>query len=268
MSAKKIEELFRSKLEGHSVPPGEQAWMKLQGKMAKRNKTPLVWMRVAAAVLLVLTATWLLTTPGGEQATVEQVADNRPEIDTPVPATDDTEKVKQPVEEPDASQKALAENTTKEKPRQAPPATRKRAGQPKQPVQLAENATTAAATPMPMEQIELAQLDPEKMNLPEEVSPAEMETAIARVSEIKPPAQEVKITYIAGEEESFLQPVRELIASDTAKEPKERKGFGKLIASAKNIAAADLLADIRDTKDELFRGNLKIGKEEKLNNSK
>jgi hypothetical protein len=48
----KIDELFREKLEHHSVSPNAEVWQKMEANLVKKN-SPTWWWRIAAVVLLV-----------------------------------------------------------------------------------------------------------------------------------------------------------------------------------------------------------------------
>lgn len=47
----RIDELFKSKLEHHTVPPGTIAWQKIELNLVKKN-SPISWLRIAAVFVL------------------------------------------------------------------------------------------------------------------------------------------------------------------------------------------------------------------------
>ncbi|MFM8739807.1 MAG: hypothetical protein ACKOC0_06340, partial [Cytophagales bacterium] len=53
----KMDELFKNKLENHSLPPSAEAWEKVEHQLEKKSK-PVIWWRAAAAVLLVGAMGW------------------------------------------------------------------------------------------------------------------------------------------------------------------------------------------------------------------
>lgn len=53
----KMDELFKNKLENHSLPPSAEAWEKVERQLEKKSK-PVIWWRAAAAVLLVGAVGW------------------------------------------------------------------------------------------------------------------------------------------------------------------------------------------------------------------
>jgi hypothetical protein len=46
----KIDQFFKDKLEGHSLPPSEEAWAKVEANLSKKNNVA-IW-RIAAAILI------------------------------------------------------------------------------------------------------------------------------------------------------------------------------------------------------------------------
>ncbi len=264
MSAKKIDELFRQKLSGHAVAPGEQAWAKLQKKMKPGSKTPPVWMRVAAAAtLLAISGMFLLLR---ESPKNEPVLTNRTVVEPK------SEIVEEPREDTIAtpqlpeSEPTVAKNTQNAS--ESAEVTKKRAATPVQPqkpmIASAEKKVEVKDEPVALEDLQRKE-ESIAIELPENPMPEVTETAIAAATEATT-APEVKITYIAGDDEKFLKPVRDLIESEKQKDKKG--GFSKLLASARNITSGDILAEIRESKDDLFNGNFKLNKDEKVNNSK
>lgn len=47
----KMDDLFKRKLEGHSLLPSAEAWNKIESNLEKKSK-PVIWWRAAAAILL------------------------------------------------------------------------------------------------------------------------------------------------------------------------------------------------------------------------
>lgn len=274
MSNKKIDELFRSKLGNHAGSPSPEAWARLQGQMnASNGKKAIVWMRAAAAIVLLLTAGWLVyryqnRIPGLTDTIVKATpATPLPEM-TPAEVTPEP-----PVQEQSllAASEKVQEDTKSAVPAAPQSEKNRRAVQPA-PVQTASaqvNEPAEVIMPEVFEEVtQVAQVTtttaaPEEMEL--SVGGIEAATAVAATRPMV--AQEVKITFKADDDESFLDPVKELIASD---DESKKGGLGKLFASARTLGNRDILAELRDTKDELFSGNIRIGiiKNEKVNNSK
>ncbi len=53
----KMDELYKNKLENHSLPPSAEAWEKVERQLEKKSK-PVIWWHAAAAVLLVGAVGW------------------------------------------------------------------------------------------------------------------------------------------------------------------------------------------------------------------
>jgi hypothetical protein len=284
MSSKKIDDLFRTKLEAHPVSPSPEAWAKLQGKMNPGNrKKGAFWMSVAAAVSMILVAGWFIY----RQSTAELNStntlagiDNTDKVSTPEntnPALVDDQTPDNMMAETQVSSKettevaAANEGLTTESKANAPAKKINRSVQP---------ATTQVASTAQKEELETAALialeDLNKVNevaedatIPETIEIEKVEKSLVAEAQAPVEPMEVKITFKADEDEDrFLEPVRELMASDDGKEKKN--GFNKLLASARTFSNRDILAELRETKDGLLSGSLKIGitKNEKVNNSK
>jgi hypothetical protein len=271
MSSKKIDELFRSKLEGHPVGASPEAWAKLQGKMnPSGRKKGAYWMSIAAGVSLLLLAGWVFYQSGeNDFDPANSLAGKEVTEATVVPKLPVEEKQEDLIAAHQQTEKApVADHSTtaskqpeKKNNRPVQPAATQAASD----IQINE---VKAETMVALESIENVEEVTEEANIPE---PIEIATADAPlVAEAKAPVAplEVKITFKADEDERFLDPVRELIASELPKEKKN--GFNKLLASAKTLGERNIIAELREGKDELFSGSLKLGagKHEKVNNSK
>lgn len=61
MNKRKMDSMFREKLYGHQVTPGTEAWTKLKGNLdSDRKKALLIYWRVAAVIILLLTSLFFL----------------------------------------------------------------------------------------------------------------------------------------------------------------------------------------------------------------
>ncbi|WP_416866879.1 MAG: hypothetical protein ACMVP2_04495 [Imperialibacter sp.] len=288
MSTKKIDHLFRTKLEAHPVSPSPEAWAKLQGKMNPGSrKKGAFWMSVAAAISMILFAGWFIYRQStGELNSPNALAgiDNTEKVTTPEntnPALADDQTPDNMMAETQVGSKetpevavAAEEQTTERKSQTVADAPAKKINRPVQP------ATTQVASTTQMEEMETEALialeDVNKVNevtedttIPETLEIEKIEQSLVADAQAPVEPMEVKITFKADEDEDrFLEPVRELIASDDGKDKKN--GFNKLLASARTFSNRDILAELRETKDGLLSGSLKIGitKNEKVNNSK
>ncbi|MEQ9375748.1 MAG: hypothetical protein RIG68_11250 [Imperialibacter sp.] len=283
MSSKKIDDLFRTKLEAHPVSPSPEAWAKLQGKMNPGNrKKGAFWMSVAAAISMILVAGWFIY----RQSTAELNStntlagmDNTEKVTTPEntnPAladgqTPDNVMAETQVGSKETTEVAAANEGLKTESKANAPA--KKINRPVQPA-TTQVASTAQKEEMKTEALialdEVSNVNEiaEEGTVPETLDIEKVEKSL--VAEVETPSKpmEVKITFKADDDERFLDPVRELIASELPKEKKS--GFNKLLASARTLGDRNILAELRDSKDELFSGSMKMGtnKHEKVNNSK
>jgi len=284
MSTKKIDHLFRTKLEAHPVSPSPEAWAKLQGKMNPGGrKKGAFWMSVAAAISMILFAGWFIYRQStGELNSPNALAgiDNTEKVTTPEntnPALADDQTPDNMMAETQVGSKETTEvaaankGLTAESKADAPA---KKINRPVQP------ATTQVASTTQKEEMKTEALialeDVNKVNevtedttIPETLEIEKIEKSLVADAQAPVEPMEVKITFKADEDEDrFLEPVRELMASDDGKEKKN--GFNKLLASARTFSNRDILAELRETKDGLLSGSLKIGitKNEKVNNSK
>ncbi|WOK05040.1 hypothetical protein [Imperialibacter roseus] len=284
MSNKKIDHLFRTKLEAHPVSPSPEAWAKLQGKMNPGSrKKGAFWMSVAAAVSMILVAGWFIYRQStGELNSPNTLAgiDNTEKVTTPEntnPALADDQTPDNMIAETQVGSEettevaAANEGLTTESKAHAPA---KKINRPVQP------ATTQVASTTQKEEIKTEALIAledvnkvtevtEDITVPETLEIEKIEKSLMANAQAPLEPMEVKITFKADEDEDrFLEPVRELMASDDGKEKKN--GFNKLLASARTFSNRDILAELRETKDGLLSGSLKIGitKNEKVNNSK
>jgi len=262
MSTKKIDELFRSKLADHAAAPGADAWARLQGKMnPPQNKKGFFWMPIAAAVALLILAGWLVfrqshNSGGLNQTLAEKTIPTQPAVaDSSVNTAYQLNEANEP--------KPLAITTEVTRTEQVTPKKKK-----------------TQVTMQPAPQLTASELQRDQLIVSEETlaaNPSEPTSAMVDVPEVlvvteatkeqvaeagnltETPMEtpEVKITFIADDDERFLQPVKDLIASEAAKEKKN--GFGKLIASARTLSNREILAEFRESKDDLFNGNVRLG---------
>ncbi len=262
MSTKKIDELFRSKLADHAAAPGADAWARLQGKMnPPQNKKGFFWIPIAAAVALLILAGWLVfrqsNDSGGLNETLaEQTTSEQPELaDSSHNTTNQIGEIQQPQKSTSTAESTPTEQVTpaKKKIQRTVQPTTPRVASDEQSIRptvaqvtLDANTFEASSTMVDVPEVaEVPETAKEQVALADNVAETPMETP------------EVKITFIADDDERFLQPVKDLIASEAAKEKKN--GFGKLIASARTLSNREILAELRESKDDLFNGNARLG---------
>jgi hypothetical protein len=62
----KLDELFKNKLENHSVPPREEAWNRIQINVEKKSNSVVWWYAAAALLVLSVGGWWAYTWKAGE----------------------------------------------------------------------------------------------------------------------------------------------------------------------------------------------------------
>ncbi len=98
----KMDELFKNKLENHSLPPSAEAWEKVERQLEKKSK-PVIWWRAAAAILLVGALLGISYWWTGEEAGTPTIAeqkkvDSKPEAKTEQTQTPEIDATKKSTE--------------------------------------------------------------------------------------------------------------------------------------------------------------------------
>ncbi len=70
MKNKKIDNLFKNKLAQHELAPRADAWVKLEDKMAPKKSGYMVYWRVAAVLILLITSVFALYDFNGDETAV------------------------------------------------------------------------------------------------------------------------------------------------------------------------------------------------------
>jgi hypothetical protein len=225
MENHKIDRLFQDKLSRHEVDPSPQAWEAINAELKKDNK-PFIWLSIAASVALVATIGWfvLKNEQVGEinvhaYATVDQPSlRNAYEWNLPLPA-ENSVVPKQETKKVVKSEKAKRTSEFVGK----------------------ENVAVEVTAPKLNGDEVLLDIEPIGMdamaNIVEEpmvVVESELDTTPIQSL----PGVSVQITYKA-----------------TPSVPVEEKSrIERLWAKAKEIRPGEMLADIRETKNDFFNG--------------
>lgn len=70
----KMDELFKNKIENHSLSPSAEAWEKVEQHLEKKSR-PIIWWRAAAVVLLAtLLGWWAYTSKTSDTPVIQKVA--------------------------------------------------------------------------------------------------------------------------------------------------------------------------------------------------
>ncbi len=242
------DKLFRDKLQSYQTPAPSGAWNRIEANLDKKNNKVL-WLRIAASLLLLAVAAYLLwpsdsiitpSTPLADQTKTEKPSTTtKPEIkteeqivkSTPVPQNVIAKK-----------QTNLSNRTTKKQRVQekieAPIAE-------KEQVQLAENN-------MNVVEQELSQ------NEESIISPAQSETAVVASAE----TQKVKIIFSADEVNNKYLDKKSL--AEATSEDKKSSTLKKLLDKAYDLKYnQDPFGDLRQKKNEILALNFRTDKQRK-----
>ncbi|MEQ9232299.1 MAG: hypothetical protein RIF46_16580 [Cyclobacteriaceae bacterium] len=220
MENKKLDRFFQEKLARHETTPSNEAWNQISAEL-KGKKRPVVWMRVAAAILILAVSAVAVIQLNDNSTTTGEVVyinpDHPVKIETPVFELPVFEKVETvPVEKkttPARNQKSARQFAAVEK----------------------------TSEPETIELLDAPEIHPiESMALIEMPEPE----IIEEVDEAALlPQLSVQITYIASS-----QPEPDTLKTD------DKTKMGKLIAKAREISPGDMIASIRETKNNFFNG--------------
>jgi uncharacterized protein YktB (UPF0637 family) len=232
-----LHKLFKSKLEGHSLPPSEDAWAKVEARLSKKNSA-IAW-RIAAAVLLAGALIPLLYwTQRKEEVVQSAVVQPAPKENTSSqPGADNVAKKIELPKNAVAEKKKPENNTDRMK------------------------APVAVVTPKPVQQEEhvtLPLIDEQKDN------------TIARIKEVKPEEKLISDATPVNKVTSTVQkPIKlEFTLDDFASEENvvatnevKNTGLKKVLALARDVKNGEgPVGNLREMKNELFALNFIKGK--------
>lgn len=219
MENHKIDRLFQDKLSRHEVDPSPQAWEAINAELKKDNK-PFFWLSIAASVAILATVGFLFTRKGQETLPMDYA---NHAVDQPTPQPQYQWNLSIPEKEVQTEE---AKPVKKYVPKVMKPSSKET---------LAKQVETSFDEFMP--EVESLGLDAVADVVIEDVQDEEMlELDTAPIQSL--PGVGVQITYKA-----------------TPPAPVEEKSrIERLWAKAKEIKPGDVLADIRETKNDFFNG--------------
>ncbi|MEQ8363497.1 MAG: hypothetical protein RIF39_17455 [Cyclobacteriaceae bacterium] len=237
-----IDNLFKKKLEAHSVEPSKGAWVKISSSASKKNKA-VIWFRAAAALLLMTSALWLYNNTN--DTTSSEIAEV---------TTEETGTKELSTNEPVAIQKEedRALSAEKNKTSQPSPPSVQKTNVPLV-AQNNEKLKNESTTPLkvdlisePLESIALVDSNPFQDALAVEASITE--------STSKPIVIEYELKSYAKTPEPEMEPLFQ-----------KKNGLKKVLDVANNLRTGESsLSGLRQAKEDLFALNFK--KEDKKNN--
>jgi hypothetical protein len=252
-----IDNLFRDKLEQHSLEAPPLAWDKIENALPKKNKS-FIWLKVAASLLVLIAAAILLwpqekTTPlvVANDKPVEKNLNNKPK---------DQEKINQ------ATQKAKS-NTDKKEVKTEIKKDTQSSGKPAQ-----------QKTPLPVMNFSKQEpliADVDHLDLKHETVVEETKThAVLNPQEILSTTTETSVAAKLNQESNTLV----LVASDVSKylnknlisdattEEENTSSFRKLLDKASDLKNSETgLSELRQKKNEILALNFRNDKRERNN---
>jgi hypothetical protein len=221
----KVDKLFKTKLEEHTMAPSAKAWEKVEANLSKKNK-PVIWFRIAAVLALAglfTIAAWKWT----EDTTPELVS-----IPTEKPVEQkeklkQAEQIKEQTAVVDQKQKTV---TTKKKKR------------------IPQQKKSNPLTPVVQEN---------KVAITNEQQPEILKQTEVAVAQTVPSQKAIKLTF------SLPTVIKEDETSAVVATLEKKTTLQKAIETANEIRSGDVLGSLRDAKDDLFSWEFKKDKSKK-----
>ena len=229
MDQRKIDRLFREKLDTHEVVPSSQAWEKVEKQISSRNnQRGYYWIAAAVSLIMIGWFAWPSENVKNEWLPIASEINHPKQLDFfdftwSIPAIKQKAQMRIPqpvatIKNPDPLDKPVAS------------------------IVKSEHSNIELYEPETMNESKsfVAELEEgEIFNQPISPKGDELETRVARV----------KITYISSsKKQTLIQP------EDSSKR------FKKLFAFAENLSPGEVLADLRSAKDDFFNDGLKSKK--------
>lgn len=257
MSNHKIDQLFKNKIEGYTIKPSSEAWMKLDAQLNPGNKKGIIWWSsIAASVAIVVAITlWTIsTTDNGLDNNAVALQDNT--ATTPESQNNDTN---------DSDQQPIAEQ-----PENTPIAVIEQVEEAKNKATTDDRESNDMIPPKNKEERvneQVEKLVPETNDLENEEDAESIEEIINNITPVNSdellavneiePIQEVEIKrdeQIRGSVKIIytLQPV---VKTDSSilNPKKKNSSFNKMVAFAKDITESENgIGNLREAKDNLL----------------
>jgi hypothetical protein len=211
----RIDQLFKTKLAHHRVPPSPEAWSKIEAGLTKKNNSPLIWWAAAVFLLFVLGGGVWIGFPSSDQVS-SAVSQGTPRNGQPV-AVDTAKQVASAVHPKQAT-------------KQVTPVFEKTSP----PVQKRENLTTLAE-----EKVRLSTEQTETLTETTESVKTETMHTITVASAEKP----IVIEFV-------LEPVPN--TSIAQNQESEKSGFQKILKKARDVKNGESDLGFREAKNDLF----------------
>lgn len=276
-----IDQLFSRKLGKAGVQPSAAAWEKLEGNLNSQRKSRLgFYIKIAAAVIILLLSVFSLMTFSNDDGIGPGLADNSTiEVGAPFPKRVDLQSIDialvvATAEEYIEESKKTEKNILPVQPQATDPHLPNKRFQRKaivsnnliamedqQATQVKDqlNATTSPADKIVTDEATLKEIgDLTKAVAVEDSHPGDEQpnTTATMVDNALEAVQESQAVADAGTTED-LPSVTITYVGDSEEKKKPKFSLKKVFNSAKKLAKGDLIADLRDAKDELINFKIK-----------
>jgi hypothetical protein len=222
----KVDSIFKTKLEEHSLPPSGKAWEKLEANLSKKNKA-IIWFKLAAAVALIgifILALLQWMDKGDTQPTlvIENSKPKTPEVTQP-----ETVKTQKAPSNRVETNKSVASTTPSKKKKQKE--EEKLSAKAEEPVLISEKKEEIITGNETLQKVE-------------KVASEKSITLVFTLPTIKSKTNIEEGVAVAEEKKTALQ---------------------KVVETANDIRTGDVLGDLREVKNELFALEFKKDKSKK-----
>jgi hypothetical protein len=252
MMNQQTDKFFRDKLEQHQRPAPPAAWDRIEAGMAKKNKPVIYWMKIAASLLIVAVAAFVLW-PSGEKDNGKTAR----KTENPVPIDTAKEKTETPSREELPSEKAVPLVAEK----QSNPSGKSKPLTKVQPLTVPSHPEENSNRHSPDPKKEQEKI-PVAIPMDEDVTDADViePDAVAEVTQTNTASnQNIKIVISAADSEKFLN--KKYIAEATPEE-KKTSTLKKLLDKADDLTTnQDPFGEIRQMKNEILALNFKSEKQ-------
>jgi len=261
MATHRLDQLFKKKLNKHTSVPSNDAWAKLEATLNPPSKKPIWIYRIAAAVLLLIISGVVLYNI--QFVEKDQVAEVKIQE---LPFVAPNENIENLIEPKSKSNEILNTPIIEEEPQ----------GATKQNIVVKERGTLLAQVSDNSKGKKLQEVTTvavnEQLPLEDLIAMDDAKTHIEnkafKVNNVVMPGQrqeksrpKIKIIYKRGKK---TQPQAMLAENDTTS--KKKFNLNKIIDATKHITSGDLIADMRDAKDDFLSRGFDFNKSDRVKN--
>lgn len=263
MATHRLDQLFKKKLSKHTSAPSNDAWAKLETTLNQPSKKPIWIYRIAAAVLLLImsgvvlynfkiTETGQIAEVKVEKSPLVTPNENTKNIIEPKPNTNSNETLNTPIIEEELQNVIKPIIVIKES---AIMLAQDLDNRKKEAPQVVVKAIVNEQLPLK----NLIAMDDAKTHV--ENKAFKVNNVVMPVQKEERQRPKIKIIYKRGKK---TQPQAMLAENDTTS--KKKFNFNKIIDATKHITSGDLIADMRDAKDDFLSRGFDFNKSDRVKN--